>query len=256
MRTALIGHTGFVGSTLARRIVFDACFNSANIETIAEQAFDLVVCAGARAEKWRINADPDRDSANLQRLTAALARVRADFVVLISTVDVYPVPIGVDEDGWIDIAGCAPYGRLRLALEHFVATRFDTLTIRLPGLFGPGLKKNVIYDLLHNNMVDRINPDSSFQFYDVTGLWDDIQRARALGLRLLNLATEPVNVGRLAREVFALQLGASTAGPPAVYDMRSRHAHLFGGRGGYLQSVDRVTADLQAFVAMHQRTSA
>lgn len=256
MRTALIGHTGFVGGTLARRAPFDALFNSANIEGIAGQAFDLVVCAGARAEKWRINAEPAMDTAGLQRLTAALAKTTAAYVVLVSTVDVYPAPVGVDEDSWIDIDACAPYGGHRLALEHFVATRFETLVMRLPGLFGPGLKKNVIYDFLHANMLDRIHPDSRFQFYDVTRLWDDMARARSLGLRLLNVATEPVSVRRIARDVFARDLTATPPGIPVAYDFRSRHAAALGGRHGYLYDAASVIHDLKAFVALHRGASA
>ena len=31
MRTALIGHTGFIGSNLARQFAFDECYNSKSI---------------------------------------------------------------------------------------------------------------------------------------------------------------------------------------------------------------------------------
>ena len=60
--TALIGYTGFVGSNLLRQRPFDACFNSSNIDQIAGRSFDLVVCCGARAEKWKANADPEATS--------------------------------------------------------------------------------------------------------------------------------------------------------------------------------------------------
>ena len=61
MRAALIGHSGFVGSNLARQTRFDSTYNSSNIESIAGQEFDLLVCAGVRAEKWIANANPDAD---------------------------------------------------------------------------------------------------------------------------------------------------------------------------------------------------
>jgi hypothetical protein len=42
------------------------------------------------------------------------------------------------------------YGRNRRALEAFCADRFDDcLIVRLPALFGPGLRKNFIFDLLN-----------------------------------------------------------------------------------------------------------
>ena len=42
------------------------------------------------------------------------------------------------------------YGRNRYYVEKFVNSHFANCTIiRLPSLFGKGLKKNFIYDLLH-----------------------------------------------------------------------------------------------------------
>jgi hypothetical protein len=123
--------------------------------------------------------------------------------------------------------------------------------MRLPGVFGPGLKKNVIYDFLHGNMLERIHADSVFQFYDVTRLWSDAERARALGLRLVNVATEPLSVRRIARDVFGREFDAAPPWPPAAYDFRSCHARLFGGSDGYLYGAAQVMTDLKAFVAQH-----
>ena len=43
MRTALIGHTGFVGSNLASSHRFDDVYNTANIAEIEGREYDLVV---------------------------------------------------------------------------------------------------------------------------------------------------------------------------------------------------------------------
>src|SRR5215469_11814811 len=98
MTAALIGYTGFVGGNLLRQRPVDALFNSANIDQINGRSFDLVVCAGARAEKWKANADPERDLNDIERLTRALEHVETQKLVLISTVDVFADPVGVDED--------------------------------------------------------------------------------------------------------------------------------------------------------------
>jgi nucleoside-diphosphate-sugar epimerase len=245
---ALIGSTGFVGGNLLRQARFDDLFSSRNIESIAGRSYDLIVCAGAPAVKWKANRDPEADRASLARLTGALKHVKARKVILISTVDVYPSPIEVDEATAIPPAAGSPYGRHRLALEGFVAERFDSLVVRLPALFGDGLKKNVVYDLLHGNMLDRIHSEGVFQFYGLDGVWADVQRCSALGLKLVNLATEPVSVRELAREAFDMDFSNVTQEPPARYDFRTRYDHLLGGARGYIRDRARVLGELRAFV--------
>ena len=60
---ALIGHTGLVGGTIARSRAFDASFRSTDIDAMRGRHWDLVVCAGVRAEKWKANQDPAGDAA-------------------------------------------------------------------------------------------------------------------------------------------------------------------------------------------------
>lgn len=255
MSTALIGATGFVGSNLLRGATFDDLYDSTNIESIRGRRYELVVCAGARAEKWRINSEPERDRAELDRLRAAVAGVQTERLLLVSTIDVYPEPLGVDEESPIDVDALAPYGRHRLELERWCESRFDTLVVRLPGLFGPGLKKNVVYDLLHDNRVDAIDPDGRFQLWDVRGLWAAAEIAWGAGLRLLNVTAEPVSAGEVARRVFGRTL-PDLAGEAVRYDVRSRHAELFGGRDGYLVERDETLAGLLRFVADPQAREA
>lgn len=248
-RRALIGVTGFVGGNLQRQLGFDDGYHSRDIATIAGKRYDLLVCAGAPAEKWRANQDPEGDQASLDRLIAALHTVEAGRVVLISTVDVYPVPVAVDEDTALAADAGQPYGRHRLALERTVRARFpETTVLRLPGLFGPGIKKNVIFDLLHGRPVDALAPESTHQYYDLGRLGRDLETALAAGLPLVNLATEPVTVAAIASAGFGLTLPPQPARAPVHYDMRTRHAAAFGGRGHYLEERAAVLAGIRAFV--------
>lgn len=253
MRSGLIGYTGFVGGNLLRQRPFGLLYNSRNVEELAGQEFDLLVCAGAPAEKWRANQDPTSDLAGIQRLQSALHRARARRVVLISTVDVYPEPRGVDEDTKIDPEAGHPYGRHRLMLERFVTSRFPTLVVRLPGLFGVGLKKNVIYDMLNDNQTDRVDSRSEFQFYGLDNLWGDIETALAADLTLVNIAPEPVRVDTVMRRAFGFEFHNEVVDQPARYDVRTLHAARYGGSGGYTQSRERVLEELAAFVRAARR---
>jgi len=246
--TALIGHTGFVGGNLLRQTQFDDLYNSSNIESIAGRHYGTIVCSGAPAEKWKANQAPEQDRESLGRLKRALGGATAGKVILISTVDVYPSPQGVDESTPIDLEAAQPYGRHRLELERFVADHFEALIVRLPGLFGPGLKKNIIFDFLHDNLVDKVHSDAVFQFYDLQHLWRDITTARAHDLPLVNFATEPTSVADVAQVAFGRHFENRPTATAPRYDVRSQHAALFGGHGGYLHDRDSVLDGMAAFV--------
>ena len=254
MPDAIVGYTGFVGSNLVRQTHFDDFYNSKNIENIGGKTYDLLVCSCAPAEKWRVNKEPLRDLENLNRLTGCLSKVHAHKVILISTVDIYPTPIGVDEGTTIDPDLCHPYGKHRLELERFVADHFDALIVRLPGLFGNRLKKNIIYDFLHNNSdyLKQVHADSIFQFYHLDNLWRDIQISLSHHLELVNFATEPTSVYEIARDGFGFEFNNRPQTNPVNYNFRSRYAHLFGGSDGYLYDKQQVLLALKGFIKSWQ----
>lgn len=234
MADALVGFSGFVGSTLLRQRNFDALFRSTNIGEIGGNDFGLVVCAGAPAQKWIANRDPDSDKAAIDGLIENLAHVRCEKFVLISTVDVFGQPVGVDEQSPVELEGLHPYGYNRRRLELAVGELFgDHHIVRLPGLVGTGLRKNVIFDLRHDNNVEAVDPRGRFQFYPMANLWYDLLIAMEHRLHLLHLTAEPIEVAELALKGFGRHLDNSATGTPASYDFRSMHAHLWEARGPY-----------------------
>jgi nucleoside-diphosphate-sugar epimerase len=251
MTSALVGSTGLVGGNLLRAFRFDATFHRPDINRIRGASFDLVVCAAAPAEKWRANAEPDADWDNLASLIDCLEAVHAERFVLVSTIDVYPVPVGVDETTPVDAEANHPYGCHRYRLEEAVRARFPTaLVVRLPGVFGPGLKKNLVFDLLHGREESFVRPSSKFQFYDLAWLWGDVNRALDADLRLVNLATPPVSAEQVAQEVFSVELPSTDAPVDEVrYDMRTTWAGLWGREGPYIRTLDEMLEAMRAFVA-------
>jgi nucleoside-diphosphate-sugar epimerase len=252
MKRGLIGHTGFVGSNLARLTHFDSCYNSANIESISGEEFDLLVCAGVRAEKWIANGNPDQDRAGIQRLLGALKDVSARQVILVSTVDVFLSPVGVDEDSPVDTTGLHAYGTHRYELERELARRYPTLVARLPGLYGPGIKKNVIHDFLKGHETHKIDSRGVFQFYGLNRLWEDLQLALKHQLELIHLPTEPVSVAEVAQAAFNIFFTNHVSNKPARYDIRTKHAALLGGVGDYLETKRAELEGIRLFVD-HQR---
>jgi len=253
MTTALIGHSGFVGSNLLARRSYDSLYRSNDIDTIRGKNFEHVVCSGVQAMKWWANLHAEEDLAGIEKLLQPLAEVKAERFTHISTIDVYPVPRGVDEESPVDRAGHHAYGLNRLLVEDRIRELFpNVLILRLPGLFGPGLKKNVIFDMLHDNDLHKVHPGGVFQYYNLRHLADDIDRAWSLGLSVLNISTEPLGTGEIRDSFFPdKELGAGGP-PPAGYDMRSIHAGAWNGADGYLYSKAQVLADLKDFLVDFQ----
>lgn len=249
-RRALIGHTGFVGSNLAAAGAYSDVYNSKSIEDIRGQRFDEIVCAGVSAVKWLANREPEKDWAGIDRLLDCLRTVEADRFVLISTIDVYPDSSQpLDEDA--DLAGLEnhAYGRHRLAIEDFVRERFTNHSIvRLPALFGPGLRKNALFDLLNDNNTSAINPAGVFQWYPVVRLASDLDEVRRGGLSLVNLFPEPIAMTEIIEREFPdVPVGEPTM-PAPRYDLRTRHAERFGGSNGYLMDRKAVLDAIRAYV--------
>ncbi len=248
MSSCLIGHTGFVGGNLARQRAFDRRYRSSDIGAIAGSHHDLVVCAGISAVKWKANQDPAADAAAIEPLRRALESVTADRFVLISTVDVYPEVTGVHEGVDCHRPNHA-YGSNRLAFEDFVRERFHRHhVLRLPGLYGPGLKKNVLYDLLHDHRCAHIDGGARFQWYDVGDLWADVQRVIAADLPLVNLVPEPVATDAIVAGLFDDRTLGPRSATPWAYDVRTQHAAAFGGAGGWIADADAVVAGIRRWV--------
>ena len=248
MNNALIGFSGFVGSTLLKQTEFQSLFRSSNINNIDGQSFGSIVCAAAPAQKWIANREPEADRQKIEGLIAHLKTVQCSTFVLISTVDVFKNPIGVNEDTPIDESGLHAYGLNRRLLEKFVEDHFPNhLIIRLPGLVGPGLRKNVIFDFLNDNNLHAIESRGTFQFYPMVNLWYDIQIALRVGLKLVHLTAAPVSVAEIAETGFDKVFEQTLDNPPAVYDLQSKHAELFGGHGAYQYSKRETIQAVRAY---------
>ncbi len=254
LTAGLIGFSGFVGHNLDVQRSYDLKFNSKNFRDMTGMSFSRLVCAGVSAVKWLANKEPEADIARINELIEVLKTVKAEKFILISTIDVYSVYSGVNEDFDCHNPSHHAYGRNRLYFEDFCRQNFpDILVVRLPGLFGDGLRKNVIFDLLNNNCLDMIQKDSAFQYYYLENLSDDIERAEKAGLKLVNLFTEPIFTSEIINTFFPGTETGQNAGPAVSYAMQTKHSALWGGDKGFCYSRKEVLAQLQEFIGRYRR---
>lgn len=310
---ALIGHTGFVGATLARQTRFAARYNSASIAESAGRRFDAVVCAAAPGSMLEANTAPEADRAKIHALIEQLDAIHADRFILISSIAVLADFAGGDDETTTAFQQDLAYGRHRRELEAFVEDRFaDHLIVRLPALFGEGLRKNFVFDLLNPvpsmlpparlealvealgaplgdwvralyaspdaatgllkldrralnvdrrraSLEDAItgagfsatqfhNKATTYQYYEMAGLWSDINVALDNGLTHLHLVAEPLSAARI-HEALTGRAMPETGARLHREDMRTAHADLWGASGPYQFDAEATLESLAAFYA-------
>lgn len=254
-RVAIIGHTGFVGGTLHDSIPNAECFNSSNIEDIAGASFDIIICSGLCAAKWWINENAEVDLRSMLRLQECLERVtKCNYFVLISTIDVYDVTVPYQTEEPSHLASHA-YGIHRFKMESWATRVFEKCTIlRLPGLFGLGLKKNIIYDMLNDRLIDSICASHAFQWYDMRDLFDDVVTTLSKDASgVYNLFTEPVTTAELVQAAFPEYwpiVSKNTSEKPNVYCVKTQHAP-----SGWVSDKASVLKKIQSFVSLQRKIS-
>jgi dTDP-4-dehydrorhamnose reductase len=235
-RRSIVGSRGFVGQTLNNQQSFDGQFSRGNMHELANSRHEFMIFASAPAKKWLANSQPEADKENLAYLLRILAQVDVEKFVLVSTVDVFESPEGVNESSEADASAPNHYGANRLDLEHEVRLLFpDALILRLPGLVGSGLQKNALYDLKHNNDIHKLNGASTFQFYPMANLSRDLDISLGLNANIVHLTAEPVELSWVAREVFGQSLGRNEE-LAVNYDFQTLYGASWGASGLYQYS--------------------
>jgi len=205
---ALIGHTGLIGSVLAAGVDVDLCYNSSNIEQIEHGKFDTVYCAAPSGNRRLADQDPTWDTENIHRLACSLRTITANRFVLISSVDAVYAPESV-------------YGSNRLALEHFAQTQFELChVIRLCTLIHTRISKNLLFDIRHQQYLDRVNSAMVRQYYPLSRLCRDIDTVIRHDIKEINLVSEPVTDSEIMQQFCPDTVLTTTPVPP--YDLRSQ----------------------------------
>lgn len=180
---AIIGYSGLIGSNLLKqykkKIKTLDLFNTKNIKEIkSKKKYDVVFCSALPAIKWIANQKPSLDKKNTLFLINHLKKLTTKKFVLISTIDIY---------------FNHSYGTNRLLLEKFVKKKFKNYHIfRLPGVFGAGLKKNIIFDLINNKNLQNIFLNDVFQWYDLSLLGKDLSKLIKNKKKIYELYSEPI----------------------------------------------------------------
>ena len=243
----ILGWTGLVGQTLVHQLLAAginphsiATYNSKNLGEIRGAVFDTLYIACMPATKWWANLYPAEDRKTLDQVLEALESVQATHVVLLSTVDV----LGNNPSEWAAHA----YGQHRQMLESWIFAKWPQAhVLRLPALFGRGLKKNALYDLLHDNQLSNICLDSAFQWYNLARLLGDCRMCISKNIRILHPVSPPISMRTIVQRWFPEKLAECTGTTPVQYNVTTPDGA--GAEGPYWNSKDVVLRDMGDWIA-------
>lgn len=208
-KLGLIGSRGLFGSEICKFYTPALVYNSHNIDDLAQEQFDLVICAAPSANRRTAQADPGADAASVDKIIAVLSSQHIQRLVLIGTIDTVVNPE-------------TPYGQNRLRLENFVKQEFKHhYVLRFGNIVGAGIKKNVLFDLKHDQFLDSINLDSVTQWYPLNQLQADIEHALSHHSYEHTLISEPIQIREIVQRFFPDKLDqvGTAPGPRVNYNL-------------------------------------
>lgn len=221
----LFGSTGLVGQALQEQTTFDRLYSSKNFRDIAllENCINHLVLCCLPATKWKVNQDPLADLQNIFAIADALEGLNPRYVTLISTIDVYgPSASSMTECHQTPLIAPS-YGGNRLLFETIARNWFSRSTvqiIRLPAVYHRLIKKNILFDLIHDHETEKINANSCYQWYPLDRLWLDIEQCPLAGT--INLFPAPIETLAIMEQFFPLV--PRTMGERIEYNHRTMYS--------------------------------
>lgn len=244
----LIGNTGLIGTTLKKKLNFDFEFNSRNIcDYNVPDNCDLYLSC-LPATKWMVNKDPYSDLKNAQSIINIISSKQYNNIYLFSTIDVYcESNLEADEETFPTVK-TLNYGTNRylfeVMIEQFLA--YKKLKIfRLPALYSPDIKKNVLFDLLNNKNVENINANSFYQWYNLENLIYDVEyySSNYNNQIVYNLFPAAVETEKIIKELFPEYINKVSRKYIVKYDYKTILT-----ASGYLQSTASSFEGIKLFV--------
>jgi hypothetical protein len=179
-----------------------------------------------------------------------LSKKQYGTIILYSTIDVYyEAPYGSDESYELNTS-TPSYGSNRLMFEKLITSTLSyqkLLILRLPALFGKYIKKNILYDLLNNNNVDKINYNSSFQWYNLNDIVADTVHCIKLvtnHILTINLFTEPIHTSDILQLFDLDKTQVDTESPLIEYNFKTNSNPY-----GYIRNRIQLLHEIREFIS-------
>lgn len=242
----LIGNTGLIGQTIKDHINFDLEFNSLNIESIKDYSIDGcdIYLSCLPATKWLVNQEPNKDYNNILNIYNIISKYKFNKIILFSTIDIYYNSPVMTNENFKPYINNINYGSNRLIFELLInSLNYKNIQIfRLPSLFGNRIKKNILFDLLNNNQIEKINFNSKYQWFYLKNLYSYIVKYNNIS-GIINLFPEPIESIEIAK-LFKINLDVINYKENRIlYNYTTIYSNT-----GYIQSSNDTIQEIKNFI--------
>lgn len=204
----LIGHTGFVGGIIQPLYEFNRFYNRNTVNELPNTSFDLLICTAPTGNRIKVQNNPIEDLEMILFLIDHLRKTDIKKFILLSTIDTIARPN-------------TRYGMNRRILEGWVKNNLsDYCIIRMPTLIHPKIKKNILYDLKNNQWLEKLNPNSTLQYYNLTKIKFHIDYALDNNIKELNLFSEPISNQEILDRFISNKKIGSQCGRVQLYNIQ------------------------------------
>jgi len=155
MKIIVVGHTGFVGRAVykhlrMKRFVIGGLNSNSSYE---DRACDILINCAGNAKKFLASKNYIEARSIEDGILLNVKKINAKKVIHISSMDAETM---------------SNYGLLKKYAERIISNFIpDFCILRLSGLIGEGLSKNVVFDLLNNNQL-YVKPNSTYNFINTS----------------------------------------------------------------------------------------
>lgn len=224
MTYSVIG-SGYLANRIKEQLPNVELFGRERIDHISI-SHETIIVAAPTGNRLCVNANPEKDFNDCQHIINMLVNLKYQNLIYLSTVDVYHARKSIN-DNLHDRSPTHGYGANRYYLETQISRLPNSYIARLPSLCHSTIKKNILYDLLHNQWLDSISLQSTIQWYPITNLGNDLTKILNHGLKKVNLTSAPIlNHSIITKFCPWLldKLGKNNV-PSVCYDIKTGHTN-------------------------------
>ena len=218
----LFGHKGFVGSGIADYFIKNNIefthIDRDNYSSFKGTKCSIFINAAGSSKKLLASKEPVLDfEKNFISTFNTLFDFRYDKYVYLSTIDVYDDFININnnsEEHEIFEGNLSNYGFNKYLAEKVVRKYADKwLILRLGGMVGVNLKKNVVFDLLTNKNL-YVHPESEYQYINTSEVAEIIVKLSKFDNEIFNICGDGVITPKEIADKLGIELN------PEFYNLR------------------------------------